>query len=769
MTDMLISLGLIAANGHASLPQNRLHTFMGPHRRRTRLDYIIIQKERRSLIQRVRCITPHTVHSDHRLLALDILIPPPYRPTFKPPHFHNWGFLRWPDKVKAFDDCLMQQPYPETYSDFTRAIKAVADEIIPPVARGPPSILELYCNTLSPESDAVDILRQIVAEEKRHRNSLRKQMATLYQVARDQLLQTAINQLTQLSEAGKQRKVWQVVNSLSKRHQRPKALVAAASITERLQLFRGHFYKVLNQPPAAPQQLQCPPDLPAISAEGFNCSLISRREVKAVVKRFPKFKAFGPDGVSAAVFKSGAALTYIRTTMNRLLQNGDVPPEWLQSQIVAIPKKPSAATLDNYRGISLMSVSAKLFNKVILQRLATVLDPLLLPWQSGFRSGRCTTEQITALRLIVDRCKARKKDVVIVFVDFSKAFDSVDRAALGQILRLYGVPEELLGPVMALYTATTATVRTTDGDTEYFPTTSGILQGDTLAPFLFVVLMDYVLRTALIPLMDHAFTISPTAGALPALAFADDVALLATTFEGAEKMVTNLVAVSSPVGLRLAFEKTIVLAHSSLPAPEPPLPAFPDIKICSNFKYLGSLMADTREAFQERRRLAWGAVRSLHPIFYSSAAEILKARLFRAVVEPVLLYGCESWVVPRSLQDSIDASHRALLRAALNIHWPVVVRNSDLYARAECLPASTTMRQKRLSQFGKAAREDHRNLPLSRVLNHPPSEQYRRRGRPPMDMWSVIKEDLDQLGLTFAEAWEIASDAKEWARRLTEL
>jgi len=79
------------------------------------------------------------------------------------------------------------------------------------------------------------------------------------------------------------------------------------------------------------------------------------------------------------------------------------------------------------------------------------------------------------------------------------------------------------------------------------------------------------------------------------------------------------------------------------------------------------------------------------------------------------------------------------------------------------------MRQKRLSQFGKAAREEQRNLPLSRVLKHPPSEKYRRRGRPPMDMWSVIREDLDHLGLTFAEAWETASDAKEWARRLEEL
>jgi hypothetical protein len=107
---------------------------------------------------------------------------------------------------------------------------------------------------------------------------------------------------------------------------------------------------------------------------------------------------------------------------------------------VAIPKKQLATTLDNYRGISLMSFAAKLHNKIVLRRLVHVINEHLLPWQSGFRPARSTTEQVTALRLIIDRCKARRKDVVVVFVDFAKAFDSVDRGALRQIIRLYGVP-----------------------------------------------------------------------------------------------------------------------------------------------------------------------------------------------------------------------------------------------------------------------------------------------------------------------------------------
>jgi hypothetical protein len=319
----------------------------------------------------------------------------------------------------------------------------------------------------------------------------------------------------------------------------------------------------------------------------------------------------------------------------------------------------------------------------------------------------------------------RKKDVVVVFVDYTKAFDSVDRSALGQILRLYGVPGELAGPVMPLYKGTTATVRTPEGITEAFPTTSGILQGDTLAPFLFVVVMDYILSSALLPLSNEAFAISPGPSSLPALAFADDVAIFASSFEGAEKMIASLVAAASPVGMYLNFFKTMLQARSSLPAPMPALPAFPLIKECQDFKYLGSLMAESQGAFQERRRLAWAATRDLSPIFSSSAPEALKVGLFRAIVEPIMLYGCESWVVPQNQADHIEGAHRALLRTAINIRWPDVIRNADLYTRTGVLPRSISMREKRLIQFGKAVREEPLQQPISRVLRHQPMEGYR--------------------------------------------
>ena len=75
------------------------------------------------------------------------------------------------------------------------------------------------------------------------------------------------------------------------------------------------------------------------------------------------------------------------------------------------------------------------------------------------------------------------RDVALVFIDFSKAFDSVDREMMFKILSLYGIPTVIIDAIKILYTDTSATVLSPDGETSPFHICAGILQGDTLAPF----------------------------------------------------------------------------------------------------------------------------------------------------------------------------------------------------------------------------------------------------------------------------------------------
>ena len=84
----------------------------------------------------------------------------------------------------------------------------------------------------------------------------------------------------------------------------------------------------------------------------------------------------------------------------------------------------------------------------------------------------------------------------MVFVDFCKAFHSISHSIMFKILEAYGIPCNLLRAIKATYDNLKAKVVSPDGNTQYFNICTGVMQGDTLAPFLFVVVLDYALRKA---------------------------------------------------------------------------------------------------------------------------------------------------------------------------------------------------------------------------------------------------------------------------------
>ncbi|XP_065572893.1 uncharacterized protein LOC136035210 [Artemia franciscana] len=95
---------------------------------------------------------------------------------------------------------------------------------------------------------------------------------------------------------------------------------------------------------------------------------------------------------------------------------------------------------------------------------------------------------------MIEECNEWRQKMYLVFVDFEKAFDSIHRDSLWNILRYYGIPEKLVSLIIALYENTECCVRTHEGNTRYFHIMSGVKQGCVLSPLLFVLVIDYVLR-----------------------------------------------------------------------------------------------------------------------------------------------------------------------------------------------------------------------------------------------------------------------------------
>ena len=93
-------------------------------------------------------------------------------------------------------------------------------------------------------------------------------------------------------------------------------------------------------------------------------------------------------------------------------------------------------------------------------------------------------------------------------VDFSKAFDSIHRGNMEQILLAYGLPKENVAAIMMPYKNMKIKVRSPDGEIDYFDMVAGVLQGDTLAPYLFIICLDYVLRTSIDIMKDNGFKLA---------------------------------------------------------------------------------------------------------------------------------------------------------------------------------------------------------------------------------------------------------------------
>ena len=267
----------------------------------------------------------------------------------------------------------------------------------------------------------------------------------------------------------------------------------------------------------------------------------------------------------------------------------------------------------------------------------------LLGIQSGFRSGRSTTEQIMTLHFLLDAARIQKRSLTVVFVDYSKTFDSVDRRAIPVVLRHYGVPDPVVADVMQLYHGSTAAVSTRFGLTETFDATSGVLQGDTLSPQLFILLVDYILRQSLVD--EDGFTLKPAFGrrhpavTLTALAYADDVAIASDSASRAEGTLCRLQFHSEAIGLTLNAAKTKVLHVEYESDPEPILTLDgTTIDICDIYNYLGLPTLSSKVVIRQRFAAAWSAIGTLRPMFHSTAPDALKIKLFKLAVKMIAAY-----------------------------------------------------------------------------------------------------------------------------------
>ena len=142
------------------------------------------------------------------------------------------------------------------------------------------------------------------------------------------------------------------------------------------------------------------------------------------------------------------------------------PRDWKRSVFIPLPKQGNTKECSNYHTIALIS-HASIILKILQARLQQYMNCELLDVQAGFRKGRGTREQIVHICWIIKKAIKFQKNKYLCFIDYAKAFNSVDHNKLWKILKEMGIPDHLTCLLRKLYAGKEATVITGHG-TDWF-------------------------------------------------------------------------------------------------------------------------------------------------------------------------------------------------------------------------------------------------------------------------------------------------------------
>ena len=154
--------------------------------------------------------------------------------------------------------------------------------------------------------------------------------------------------------------------------------------------------------------------------------------------RIKNRKAAGLDEIPPEVWKTRQFDDILLRQCNAVYSQNRIE-RWTKGCILPFPKKGDLGLAKNYRGMTLTSIAAKIYNALLRNRIEPKIDNILRKNQNGFRRNRSTTSQILTIRRILEGVRAKNLQATLLFVDFTKAFDSIHRGKMEQILLAYGL------------------------------------------------------------------------------------------------------------------------------------------------------------------------------------------------------------------------------------------------------------------------------------------------------------------------------------------
>ncbi|MCO5603738.1 hypothetical protein L7F22_057890 [Adiantum nelumboides] len=218
-------------------------------------------------------------------------------------------------------------------------------------------------------------------------------------------------------------------------------------------------------------------------------------EVETVVKGMKKEKTPGPDGIQAEVQEmieyAGQDLCDL---LNHWRKEGSIQPNFNQGLIKLIPKGQDRLEIRNYRPLTMLNSVYKVMAKALALRIKYVVNQVVYPKQFGFVQGRSIHEAILNVITAIDWAAEQDQDYVMINMDLEKAYDRVSWDFILAVVDRLGFGNNFLGMVKTLFQNANASIQINGYISDNFQLARSIRQGCPLAPLLFAIATDPLLR-----------------------------------------------------------------------------------------------------------------------------------------------------------------------------------------------------------------------------------------------------------------------------------
>jgi hypothetical protein len=755
-------------------------TWVSPDRRtKNQIDHIAISSRWRSSLLDVRNRKGADVYSDHHLIVgqIRIKLATTIRKTVTAPRKINIAKLQDPVACTAFREQLRENlsqndtngSTEEKWNSVTATFQEASENILGFRPNGRKEwISDHTWNLIERRRDMKGRINTASSPELvQQYNLLDKQIAKSARSDKRKWVDDIADNAQQAANNGNSRELYRLTRKLScKKYSSDHPLKdkdgnLLTMAEEQLDRWSEYFEDLLNRtPPSCTHSPSTPRATPRIS-DGPP----SKNEIKGAIKRLKQGKAPGADSISSEMLKLDPDLIVetIHPLLNEVWRSETIPEKWKDGLIIKLPKKGDLSVCSNWRGITLLNTINKILSIVIHERISIALEPTLRKEQAGFRPGRSCIDHINTLRVIIEQSEELQTPLYLLFVDFERAFDTLDHERMWTILECYGIPTKVLNIVKGLYRDVSCRVVHNGRLGRQIKVKSGVKQGCILSPLLFTIILDWVMKKATKTPRGIQWTMSSR---LEDLDFADDICMMTHRESDMRAKLNQLVHYAGQVGLKVNARKTKLMRLD-------PDSRGGTVQLCvgstvieevEKFCYLGSIISKNSSSDDDiitRIQKARQAFGQLNAVWNSSQlSRNLKLKLFKTNVLPVMLYGSETWRVTARNTAKIQVFVNKCLRRIFKFRWTDMIQNKDLWIMARMDNLERTIRRRKWNWIGHTLRRPNYEIARQALDWNP--QGTRKRGRPKQTWRRSIEEEARARKYTWKEVKALASNRVRW-------